>query len=189
MISSLKLPFAFDPDTLSDDLTRFNADDWTPHFNTQYYNGDWSGIALRTSVNAHVALYPDPTATEFVGTEMLGRCSYVPTVLGAFHCPLESVRFLRLGAGSEIREHKDFKLGFEDGVMRVHIPVVTDPSVEFYLDGERVNMKPGEVWYLNLNLKHRVLNRSTSDRVHLVIDCVVNDWMRTFFDTAVATAR
>jgi hypothetical protein len=38
-------------------------------------------------------------------------------------------------------------------------------------------MKEGECWYLNFNLPHRVKNSGTADRIHLVIDCVVNDWL------------
>jgi hypothetical protein len=32
-------------------------------------------------------------------------------------------------------------------------------------------------WERNINLPHRVHNRSAVDRVHLVLDCVVNDWL------------
>jgi hypothetical protein len=32
--------------------------------------------------------------------------------------------------------------------------------------------------YLNVNLPHRVAHRGAADRIHLVIDCVVNDWLR-----------
>ena len=112
---------------------------------------------------------------------MLARCSYVAEVLATFKCELESARFLRLGAGSNIREHRDYQLGYEDGVVRVHIPVQTNPQVEFYLDGQKIDMKEGEVWYLNFNLKHRVVNGGESDRVHLVVDCALNDWLRAFF--------
>lgn len=181
MISTLKFPFEFDAERLKSDLRKFASDEWTPHFNTQYYEGDWSGIALRAAKDAHMQLYPDPTASEYADTEMLTRCSYVPEVLAAFKCEMESARFLRLAAGSTIREHRDFKLGFEDGFVRVHIPAQTNRQVEFFLDGELLKMNEGEAWYLNFNLKHRVENRSQEDRVHLVIDCILNDWLREFF--------
>lgn len=183
MISTLKFPFAFDAERLKNDLRKFASGDWTPHFNTGYYEGDWSGIALRAAKDAHMQLYPDPSATEYADTEMLARCSYVPEVLSAFKCETESARFLRLTAGSTIREHRDHKLGFEDGVVRVHIPMQTNAQVEFFLDGKPVEMKEGEAWYLNFNLKHSVVNRSAEDRVHLVIDCILNDWLREFFPT------
>jgi hypothetical protein len=88
------------------------------------------------------------------------------------------VRLLRLAAGSIIREHTDSSLGEEGGDVRLHIPVVTNPSVEFYLAGKRVPMQAGECWYLDLSLPHRVQNLGASERVHLVIDCVLNDWLR-----------
>ena len=42
-------------------------------------------------------------------------------------------------------------------------------------------MSEGEAWYLNFNLPHSVENNGERARVHLVIDCLVNDWMRNFF--------
>ena len=166
---------------MKSDLRSFSSEDWTPHFNTSYYEGDWSGIALRASKDALVQLYPDPTAGGYEDTEMLARCSYFPEVIKTFQCELESVRLLKLGAGAKIREHRDYKLGFEDGVVRIHIPVETNPQVEFYLDGELLQMNEGEAWYLNFNLPHSVSNPGATERVHLVIDCILNDWLREFF--------
>ena len=181
MISSVKLPLTFNVRDLQLDVEKFEREEWTPHFNTQYYEGDWSGIALRSPKDAHLELYPDPVAESFHDTDRLRRCSYVPSVLESFRCDIESARFLKLGAGSEIKEHRDYKLGYEDGVARLHIPIMTNPQVRFHLDGAPVEMLPGEVWYLNFNLKHSVRNDSDVDRVHLVIDCVLNDWLRSLF--------
>jgi hypothetical protein len=47
-------------------------------------------------------------------------------------------------------------------------------------------MNEGELWYLNVNQPHHVTNRSTTDRIHLVIDCVVNDWLREVLLAAAA---
>jgi hypothetical protein len=181
MISTLQLPFNFDVNDVQADLRNFSEGDWTPHFNTQYYEGDWSGIALRAAANAHVELYPDPTAENYVDTAALGLCPSVKAILDEFNCETESVRFLRLGSGAKIREHRDYKLSIEDGIARVHIPVKTSAGVEFYLDGKRVEMKEGEAWYLNFNLPHHVTNNSSEARVHLVVDCIGNDWLRSFF--------
>jgi hypothetical protein len=181
MIPVLKLPFSFDTKALQADLDKFAPADWTPHFNTGYYEGDWSGIALRTTKGAHVPLYSDPTATVFVNTEMMSRCAYIPTIMEKFECALEAVRFLRLGPGDQILEHRDPGLCFEEGAARIHIPVKTSPDVEFYLGGEPVRMGEGEAWYLNFNLKHSVKNNGTGERVHLVVDCIVNDWLAGFF--------
>jgi hypothetical protein len=185
MISNLKLPFSFDAAALQIDLNNFGSDDWIPHFNRSYYEGDWSGIALRSPANAHVALYPDPTVETFVDTEHLVKCRAVKEILDVFECKTETVRFLRLRPGAAIREHRDYKLSFEDGVARIHIPAKTSQGVEFYLDGHLITMNEGEAWYLNFNLPHSVVNKGDEDRIHLVIDCIVNDWLRQVFDATV----
>lgn len=189
MLKSYKLPLHLDPVHLKTDLALIHPDEWVPHFNTSYYEGDWSGVALRAVGGRAGQLYPDPTATDdFADTPILARCPYFQEVLAAFHCPLTSARLLKLAAGSSIREHKDYKLGLEDGEMRVHVPIVTNVDVAFFLAGEQVMMQEGEAWYLDLNLPHRVENHSHTDRIHLVFDCVVNDWARELFPPEMAQA-
>jgi hypothetical protein len=181
MISTLKLPLKFHIESLQRDLENFSSDDWAPHFNTQYYEGDWSGVALRAAKDAHVSLYPDPTAEAYVDTAAMDRAPSVRDALRTFECETESVRFLRLGPGAVIREHRDYKLSIEDGYARVHVPIRTHEDVEFLLDGKRVEMNEGDAWYLNFNLPHSVTNHGAGERVHLVVDCIVNDWFRKFF--------
>jgi hypothetical protein len=38
-------------------------------------------------------------------------------------------------------------------------------------------MNEGTAWYLNVNHPHSVQNHGVTDRVHLVFDCVVNEWV------------
>lgn len=183
MVETLKLPLYFDPALLKADLQQFGLEAWVPHFNKPYYEGEWSGVALRSVNGEDGRLYPDPTAqSAFADTPSLGRCPYIQQVLSTFQCHLEAVRLLKLRAHSSIREHKDYNLGYEDGEVRFHIPILTNHDVEFYLNQRRIVMNEGECWYLDFNLPHRVINNSSSDRVHLVIDCVVNDWVREFFE-------
>lgn len=64
------------------------------------------------------------------------------------------------------------------------MPVSTNPGVEFHLDGALVDMAPGEAWYLDLNRRHAVVNDGPQSRVHLVVDCVVDDWLRDMIAAA-----
>ena len=186
MLTALKLPFSFDPDRLRSDLAKIQPDEWVPHFNRQVYEGEWSGVALRSVGGKPDQLYPDPTAIDaFADTERLDRCPYYREVLSAFSCPLTSVRLLRLKAGSSIRDHRDYRLGYEDGEVRLHVPIVTNSDVAFFVEEQRVPMQEGECWYLNVNLRHRVDNHSKTDRIHLVIDCVVDDWLADYFPSEV----
>ena len=75
-----------------------------------------------------------------------------------------------------MREHTDYNLGYEDGEVRFHVPVQTNPD-GLRARGPALEMQPGESWYLDFNLPHRVANGGDAPRVHLVIDCVVNDWV------------
>lgn len=181
MIETLKLPFVFNSEALKGDLRKFGEQDWTPHFNQSYYEGDWSVIALRSAKDSPLEIYPDPTATAYESTKMYERCTYVPEVLEQFECELETVRLLRLTPGAKILEHRDYMLSIDDGVARIHIPVETNPGIEFRLNGQLLEMREGEAWYLNFNLPHSVYNYGETTRVHLVIDCIANDWLRSFF--------
>jgi mannose-6-phosphate isomerase-like protein (cupin superfamily) len=123
-------------------------------------------------------IYPNPGCESFVDTAVLQRCRYLREVLSAFDCDLEAARLMSLGPGSKIREHRDHELSVEEGAVRLHVPVTTGPGVRFYLNGEPVPMRPGECWYLRLSDPHRVDNDGPEERVHLVIDARVNDWLR-----------
>ena len=177
IVPSVRLPFRFDPGKLKQDAERISEAEWIAHYNQAIYEGEWSGVALRSATGTHVKLYADPNATQFADTEILDRSPYIQEVLDSFHCPMTSVRILRLRAGAKIAEHRDYKLGYEDGEVRIHIPIQTAKGGEFFLDGARVSMQEGEAWYLNFNLPHRVNNGSSSDRLHLVMDCTVNEWL------------
>ncbi len=85
---------------------------------------------------------------------------------------------MRLTPGSRIKEHQDLELSVEEGTVRIHIPVATNSGVEFTLNRSRVVMAAGSAWYLRLSDPHSVANNGASDRVHMVIDAVANDWIR-----------
>jgi hypothetical protein len=184
---ALKLPLLFDATLLEEDLQAVHSDEWIPHFNRSYYEGYWSGVPLiGPAGESHPIrqLHPDPTCESFIPTAILGRCPNIRAALGQFQCQLRSTRLLRLAGGSHIREHTDYYLGFDDGEVRIHVPIRTNADVQFVLAGDRIMMQPGEAWYLDVNRPHRVSNLGASDRIHLVIDCTVNTWVRDLFAQA-----
>ncbi len=183
----LQLPFRFDPVLLRRDLDALSATPWTAHFVRQNYDGDWSVIPLRCMAGEKHPIrmiYSDPVATDYVDTPFLEPCLYFREVIAAFACEVRSVRLMRLTPGSVIKEHTDIDLGVESGAARIHVPVTTNPDVEFLLNRRRVDMKEGQAWYLRLGDPHAVANRGTSDRVHLVLDLIANDWLMEFFERA-----
>ena len=189
MITSLRLPFQFDPQSLKSDLARIHPHEWTPHYNERDYGGDWHGVALRSLDGDSRQLHAKQAGADaYLDTEVLRRCPYFQQVLAAFACALKSVRLLRLTSGSVIREHSDPFLGFEDGEVRIHIPIQTNPGVEFCVEGNRLQFEEGNCYYVNVSLPHRVTNRGREDRIHLVIDADVNEQVRTIFRQSDAVA-
>jgi hypothetical protein len=187
----LRLPFSFEPDLLRRDLDRLSSTDWTAHFVRQNYEGDWSAIPLRGPKGAThpvMMIYSDPACDDFDDTPFLLDCPYFQYVLSQFHCPLRSVRLMRLARASLIKEHVDHDLSFENGMVRIHIPVATNKDVTFLLNGRRLYLQAGEAWYLRLSDPHSVSNCGVRDRVHLVIDAVVDDWTKRVFTTAARSA-
>jgi hypothetical protein len=174
----LRLPVPVDAAALVADADGLPEDAWVPHFNTSYYTGDWSGVPLRIVGGRADRLFPEPGLNAPASdTPVLARCPGVVALLAAMPCETTSVRFLRLGPGAAVREHRDNRLGYEDGEVRLHVPVTTGPDNEFLLNGTRIEMSAGECWYVNVNHPHAVANRGGSARVHLVLDCLVNPWL------------
>jgi len=176
----LRLPFSFDADRLRADLERVVGSPWVDHLVRQNYEGDWDVLPLRFTAGAThpvMQIYADPTATRFEDGPLLDQMPCVRAVIEHFECPIQSVRLMRLSPGSVIKEHSDHDLAVEWGAARIHIPITTNPQVEFLLNRRRIVMEPGSAWYLRLSDAHSVANRGTSDRVHLVIDCIANDWL------------
>lgn len=184
MFLAFNLEQTFDVARLQADLARVEAADWVPHFNRAYYEGDWSAVALRSIGGLPRRIDPSPAATDFRDTPHMARFPYFQEVVAAFPMPLRTVRLLRLAAGSSILEHTDVDLAYEDGMVRFHVPIVTSPLVEFRLGGQRIDMLPGEAWYMDFNQPHSVHNTADIDRVHLVIDGFVNDWVHGVFAEA-----
>jgi len=183
----LRLPFTFDPERLATDLHGVSSAGWINHFVPQNYDGDWSVIPLRGKAGARhpvMMIYSDPACQDFEDTPMLAACPCFRQVLGTFEAPLQAVRLMRLTPGSVIKEHNDLELSFEEGTVRIHVPIVTNADVEFYLNRRRVVLEAGSAWYLRLSDPHSVANRGASDRVHMVIDAKVNDWVKDVLTSA-----
>jgi quercetin dioxygenase-like cupin family protein len=187
----LRLPFSFDVELLTKDLANLGGE-WTPHYVPENYSGDWSVIPLRAPRGeSHPVrmIHSDPTQKTFVNTVALQRSPYFHEVLSSFQTTILAARLMRLAPGSEIKEHTDDGLRFEEGLARVHVPVLTNPDVEFYLNGSRIVLAAGSCWYLRLSDPHRVANRGRTDRVHLVVDLKVNGWLTKVFRSEISAQR
>lgn len=182
---ALRLPLRFDPIRLENDLARVCPEDWQAHFNTRIYQGDWSGVALRAVPGSHLAIYSDASEdAQWADTPLLEQCPAFREVLAGFTCPLLSVRLLRLGPGAVIEEHCDPMSSLEQGEARIHVVVATNPQVQCLIQGRPYHWAAGECWFADFSRPHAFSNHGETERVHMVLDCRVDDWLRQLLQAA-----
>jgi hypothetical protein len=64
------------------------------------------------------------------------------------------------------------------GGLRFHIPIQTNPNLIFKVSNKRVIMNVGEMWALDTSYLHSVSNNGDKERIHLVFDVKVNNWVK-----------
>lgn len=185
MVRYAKLPLYFDAKATQEELLRAGGQ-WSAHLNTYHYTGLWTVLSLRSPGGRNDNIIPELMGNDavFADTIHMNDFPSVKKLLSGFQCPIMSARFLNLQAGAVIKQHRDMQLALEKGEARLHFPVITNPSVEFYCEDERIYLNEGECWYLNANLPHRVANHGNADRIHLVVDFAVNDWLTGLINSA-----
>lgn len=184
----VRLPFLFDVRELENSLQTLEKEYWVGHFVKQNYQGDWSVLPLTAQKGReHPILMASsiPGGGDYVETSYLSKTPYFKSVLTSFDTKPLSIRLMRLGPKSEIKEHRDYDL--DENEVRLHIPILTNSGVHFYLNKKEVAMKAGECWYLRLSDPHQVINDSDQARVHLVMDLELNEWLRKFLTQNSAT--
>ena len=179
-----KLGIHFDADALKADLRTVETMEWVAHVNERNYSGAWDVLPLRCDakhVDGHPILqgFALEGVTQWQNLPILNQCPAFTNVLNTLqqHMDIYSARLMRLRVGAEIAEHRDAGVSHEAGDVRLHVPIVTNPEVEFLVSRQAAAMKEGELWYINADLPHSVANRGNCDRIHLVIDCAANDWL------------
>lgn len=186
VIRCAKLDLPIDVPSLRAEVAAL-PDRWKPHFQTAHYDGDWTVLPLRSIGGRPEETMPfalGDAPANYAATPLLALCPAIGRFLDSLSCPVRSARLLNLRRGAVIKPHRDAELAFENGEARIHVPVFTNADVEFFIDEQRVVMEPGSCWYINANLTHRVANRGECDRIHLVVDCGVDDWLREQFARA-----
>ncbi|WP_205513537.1 aspartyl/asparaginyl beta-hydroxylase domain-containing protein [Longitalea arenae] len=182
----MKIPVAVK--SIQKEVEKLQSGYWIPHLNKKEYEGRWDVLSFRSPGGGLNTFAESLNNEAFADTPLLEQCPSVRSLLSSLQCEKLSARLLNLQAGAVIKEHTDKELYYEKGEVRLHFPIFTNPLVEFYLDNERLQMQEGECWYINANLPHRLANKGNTNRIHLVVDCKVNEWLSGVFNDAIAKA-
>jgi len=191
---AVQLSRSYDAPLLQRDLASVGGDSFLPQRATR------SGRLAETDI--HWRVLPlrspggDPTRTDvgFLGTEehkdtvWLGRMPYVAGIIRAMPWTVRSARLMSLQPGAFVKKHRDTPYGFSVGWVRLHIPIVTNEGAYIIVDGVRHHWKPGSLWYGDFSRFHSVHNFGDIWRVHLVMDCNINDALLSAFPSDVVAS-
>lgn len=164
-----RLEMRFDARRLAQDLESFDEKWWSAHAGP-YHDGAWESVSLW-------APRGDPFEQRsfggaFAATPALAMAPAIREAIDHFGCERNRIRLMRLRPGGHIRRHSDPLHTIDPGLVRLHVPVVTNPAVFFFVNDRRVEMRPGETWHVDVRFPHEVENRGATTRVHLVMDLV-----------------
>jgi hypothetical protein len=166
----VQLPIRFDADLLAEEIAAIGEEGWRPH-PQQFEGNDFLPL---------IAANGDPTNENFDAamrpTKFLERSPYLIDVLASLGASLGRTRLMRLSGHAEVTPHIDTHYYWRDR-MRVHVPVVTQPTVTFHCGADAVHMAAGECWIFDTWSLHRVINDAERQRIHLVADTVGGEGM------------
>ena len=160
----LKLPVHFSADRLAAEVRALPPRAWLPH--PQGFAGN-EAVPLVSPHGELTNAFDGPMAP----TEHLLACPYMLDVMRSLGAAWGRGRLMALAPGADVPSHVDFNYYWRTHY-RVHIPVITNPGVQFTCDGETVHMQAGECWIPDTFKRHTVRNGGSQQRIHLVLDTV-----------------
>jgi hypothetical protein len=161
----IQLPLLFDAPAMAAEVAALGETVWRPHPNALPGN----------SMLPLVAANGEPADESFSGpmrpTPELLRCPILTQAIAAISATVGRTRLMRLAGQAEVKAHVDQGYYWAERA-RIHVPIVTQPTVRFECGGAMTHMAAGECWIFDTWRLHRVLNESAAQRIHLVIDTV-----------------
>ena len=79
------------------------------------------------------------------------------------------VMLARMGPGGVIHPHRDTNPAAQ-WPHKIHVPLVTNPDVTFFVDDVPYHFAEGEAVEVNNMADHAVANRGPTDRIHLIFE-------------------
>jgi len=161
----IQLPLQFDAAALAAEIRALGPGAWMPHP---------EGFAGNSALPV-IAANGDPESNAIAGpmrpTPHLLRCPQLMHALSTIGAVWGRSRLMRLSGNAEVTAHVDTNYYWRER-MRVHVPIVTQPTVRFICGDAELNMKPGECWIFDTWRLHNVINAAEDERIHLVADTV-----------------
>ena len=172
----LKLPIEFSAEKLTAEVLALPDRAWLPH--PQGFEGN-EAVPLVSPGGQMTDAFDGPMAP----TEHLRASPYLQEVMTALGAVWGRSRLMALAPGADVPAHVDIHYYWRTHY-RVHVPIITNPGVEFTCDEEVVHMKAGECWIPDTFRRHTVQNKGGARRIHLVMDTVGGERFWELMDAA-----
>jgi hypothetical protein len=161
----IQLPLTFDADRLLKEVSAIDGSAWQPH--PQGYAGNFAmTLVTPDGINNN-----DEMSGPMMPTDYLKSCPYLMEVMRCIGGVWGRTRLMKLSGQAEVTPHIDTNYYWRER-MRVHVPIVTQPSVRFYCGEQDMHMPAGECWIFDTWSMHNVVNDASEERIHLVADTV-----------------
>lgn len=164
----IQLPLQFDAEVLAQEIAVFGDAYWHEH--PQKYPGNLFLPLIAVDGNPDI----ESLSGAMRPTPHLLRCPYLMQVLSSVGAVWGRTRLMKLTGNAEVTPHFDINYYWRARA-RVHVPILTKPTVRFLCGEGEVNMGPGECWIFDTWREHQVINGDDSERIHLVADTVGSD--------------
>jgi len=164
----IQLPLQFDAERLAREVLVYGPEHWREH--PQKYPGNLWLPLIASGGNPDLESIAGPMRP----TPYLRDCPYLQQVLSRIGAVWGRTRLMKLTAQAEVTPHFDVHYYWRSHA-RVHVPIVTRPSVRFRCGDEEIHMGAGECWIFDTWRRHHVINPNDVERIHLVADTVGSD--------------
>lgn len=161
------------------EVARLNTE-WTNVY-SDYHTGGWQTLSLlnRTS---------KPTDTiiedcEPVETSLLKQMPETRALLRGLGFRYMWARLAKLEVSAFMHEHRDYQELRSVSRLRLHIPVITNPFSSIVIDRTRIHLALGYIWKLNPIHRHAAANFGKEPRVHIILDCYVDEALEALVST------
>ena len=172
----LQLPIRFDADRLAAEVNALPPAVWLPH-PTGFVGNE--AVPLVSPGGLPNDDFDGPMAP----TDSLRQCPYIMDLMVELGCVWGRSRLMALAAGADVPIHIDVHYHWRTH-RRLHIPVVTNPGVLFTVNNETVHMEAGDCWLFDSFSLHKVQNKGSERRIHLVLDTVGGQKLWDLVDAA-----
>lgn len=178
---TLRLPLDIDPGRLQDDF-RNVLRHYVPSLQDgPMHDGRWKRLGLIAPDGDPLQAYlrkgqrfrPTPVLEEHM--------PYLGEVIERIGFPVRSALLSVQESGSNVRWHRDRSHSIDLSIVRLHIPVQTDPAAVMTIGHERCHWQAGHMFYADFSFPHRLVNAWNLDRVHVILDVEARSSVRAMF--------